>query len=80
MSREQLQGIFTGTITNWKEVGGPDLNIDVFVVNKQSATRNVFAGWVFAEGQDYAGDRIETIRPDIGVLGKVSDNPGAIGH
>ena len=40
----------------------------------------MFAGWVFDDGQDYGGDRIETIRPDSGILGKVADNPGAIGH
>lgn len=30
LSREQLKGIFTGKIINWKEVGGADLEIQLF--------------------------------------------------
>ena len=31
ISESQLQEIFSGNITNWKEVGGPDKPIFVFV-------------------------------------------------
>lgn len=30
LSREQVKGIFTGKISNWKEVGGADLEIQLF--------------------------------------------------
>ena len=35
----QLKGIFSGKIKNWKEVGGEDLPITVYIVGKESATR-----------------------------------------
>ncbi len=42
LSKDQVKGIFTGTITNWKDVGGPDAPITVVVRDKASGTREMF--------------------------------------
>ncbi len=42
LSKEQVKDIFTGKITNWKEVGGPDAAIVVVVRDKASGTREMF--------------------------------------
>ena len=42
LSREQIQAVFTGAITNWKELGGIDAEIVVLVREKSSGTRSSF--------------------------------------
>lgn len=43
LSKEQLTGIFSGTLTNWKEVGGPDLPIIVVIGKLMPGTNSMFA-------------------------------------
>lgn len=42
LSKDQVKGIFTGAITNWKDVGGADKSITVVVRDKASGTREMF--------------------------------------
>lgn len=46
LSVEQIKGIYEGTITNWKEVGGEDLDIDVVCREEGSGTRAAFEDMV----------------------------------
>jgi phosphate transport system substrate-binding protein len=43
LSKEQLEGIFTGKITNWKEVGGKDAAILCVVSNLSPGSNAVFS-------------------------------------
>lgn len=42
LKASQVQDIFAGRITNWKEVGGSDAPIDLFTRDEASGTREVF--------------------------------------
>jgi phosphate transport system substrate-binding protein len=42
LSLKSLRKIFSGQITNWKELGGADLAIHVFIRDKKSGTRKFF--------------------------------------
>ncbi len=42
LNAEQLQQIFSGDITNWKEVGGPDLAITLVVPNEDTGAHKNF--------------------------------------
>jgi phosphate transport system substrate-binding protein len=42
LTLDQVKGIFTGNITNWKEVGGADAKINVVVREEGSGTRDAF--------------------------------------
>ncbi len=77
LTQSQLKGIFTGSITNWNEVGGPNLSIQPFIVSNESATRKVFRSVILGQS-DYAG--CEVVNPDVEILERVRNNPGAIGH
>lgn len=78
LSMAQLKDIFTGKITNWKEVGGKDLPVSVYIVNPQSATRKVFSQKVLSN-QDCAGN-VMTVRPDPVIIDKVAGDEGGIGQ
>lgn len=52
LSKDQLKGIFTGTVKNWKEVGGPDLPIVVLLGSKIPGTQTVFQKQVM-DGAEY---------------------------
>ena len=77
LSKEQLQGIFTGKIANWKEVGGPDLPIVVVSGSQIPGTQAVFQKQAM-NGEAYAKNIKEaTNAPDV--KEKVKTTPGAVG-
>ena len=42
LTRQQLIDIYTGKITNWKEVGGNDANIEAFQREEKSGSQTIF--------------------------------------
>ncbi len=44
ISGDNLRKIFSGTITNWKEIGGIDQRINLYTRDEASGTREVFFG------------------------------------
>jgi len=50
LTKDQVQEIFTGAITNWSEVGGPDKPIVVVSREEGSGTRGAFEEMVMAVG------------------------------
>lgn len=77
LSKQQLSDIFTGKITNWKQVGGKNQTITVINRSKGSGTRGTFEGLVLngkkpiqSQEQDSNG----TVRKIV------SSTPGAISY
>ena len=79
LSTDQLIGIFTGQITNWKDVGGPDEDIVLVTRPSSSGTRVTFEKYALNGNAEAENKSMET--DDSGVLLKnVSDTKGAIGY
>jgi phosphate transport system substrate-binding protein len=78
LSLDQLKKIFTGKITNWKDVGGADVPITTYSRENSSGTYEFFKEHVLA-GQDFTA-RTQTMQGTAALLQSVSRDPNAIGY
>ncbi len=78
LTREQLEGIFRGKITNWKEVGGDDRKIVVYSRETSSGTYEFFKESVL-KNKNYMSGSLSM--PATGaIIQSVSQTKGAIGY
>jgi phosphate transport system substrate-binding protein len=78
LTREQLEGIFTGKIKNWKEVGGDDLQMVVYSRESSSGTFEFFKEHVL-NNKSYAATCL--MMPATGsIIQSISQTKGAIGY
>ena len=79
LTTDQLVSIFTGKVTNWKDVGGPDEEILLVTRPSSSGTRTTFKKWALNGEEEASNEALET--DDSGTLVQtVSTNKGAIGY
>jgi phosphate transport system substrate-binding protein len=74
----QLRGIYNGSISNWKDVGGADSPITVISRDSSSGTYEYFKEAVLL-GDEYRPDAL-TQPATGGIVGEVSQNANAIGY
>lgn len=78
LSLEQLRDIYAGKITNWSEVGGEDVTIQLVNRDEASGTREAFKSIVMG---DVPFDRAAAVLSGTGqVRDVVSRTKGAIGY
>ncbi|MBX2985651.1 MAG: PstS family phosphate ABC transporter substrate-binding protein [Bacteroidia bacterium] len=78
LTREQLEGIFTGKIKNWKEVGGEDLKIIPYSRETSSGTYEFFKESVL-KNKNYMNG-ILSMPATGGIIQSVSQTKGAISY
>ncbi|MDR0287819.1 MAG: phosphate ABC transporter substrate-binding protein PstS family protein [Clostridiales bacterium] len=80
LTKDQLKNIFTGQITNWNEVGGPDEVITLINRSSSSGTRALFTKWAL-EGQNIV-ENAQSIQAEnsLSLLTGVNNTTGAIGY
>lgn len=78
LSIPQLEAIFTGKITNWKEVGGPDTAISVYGRENSSGTYEFFKEHVLKNKDFMAATK--TMPGTAAVIQAVAQDPHGIGY
>lgn len=78
LTREQLDSIFTGKITNWKRVGGPDMKIIPYARETSSGTYEFFKESVLKDKNYKSG--IMSMPATGSVIQSISQTKGAIGY
>ncbi|OIQ56991.1 phosphate-binding protein PstS 1 precursor [Moorella thermoacetica] len=79
LTQQQLIDIFTGKITNWKDVGGPDQKINIVNRPKGSGTRATFKKYALNGAEEAQGIAME--QDASGTVRKtIAETPGAIGY
>ena len=78
LTRQQLEAIFRGKITNWKQLGGPDMKIIVYSRETSSGTYEFFKESAL-KNKNYMSSSLSM--PATGaVIQSVSQTKGAIGY
>jgi phosphate transport system substrate-binding protein len=79
LTKEQVKGLNTGKVKNWKEVGGTDADVIVVTSVKGSGTRNFFSK-VIMDGEPYAADAIEasTTMAEVKEVATMKEAIGAV--
>lgn len=79
LTKQQLIDIFTGKITNWKDVGGDDMKIVIINRPASSGTRATFKKYALNGAEEATG--IALTEDASGTVKKaVSDNEGSISY
>lgn len=78
LTSDQLQNIFAGKVTNWKEMGGSDQRINLYTRDEASGTRKVFWKKALAKGDIAA--RANVVVSNGAMKTSVAGDPFAVGY
>ncbi len=78
ISLAQIKGIYTGKITNWKEIGGPDSKIILYGRENSSGTY-VYLNEVVLDNEDYSA-AMQTMPGTAAVVNAVAKDKFGIGY
>jgi phosphate transport system substrate-binding protein len=78
LTEDQLADIFTGKVTNWKDVGGKDLPITVYSRENSSGSYEFFKEHVL-KGKDFLAGA-QTMPGTAAVVQSIASDPKGIGY
>jgi phosphate transport system substrate-binding protein len=78
ISREELEAIYKGKLTNWKELGGMNEKISVYALEKNNSADEFFKDKIM--GEKPYGSNVTRVRQQSDLLKKIAANKGSIGY
>lgn len=78
LSKKQLQDIYAGSISSWKDLGGDDRPINIYTRDASSGTRAVF--WKKALGKGDISPKANFVASNGAMKSAVTSDPYAIGY
>ena len=78
LTKAQIKDIFSGKISNWKEVGGADAPISLYVREDGSGTRETFEERALDKGASAAGANV--VNSNGAMKTAIGQDPNAIGY
>ena len=78
LSKAQLKDLFSGKVTNWKELNGPDVPVKIILGAKIPGTQKFFRENVM-ENLAYANGDAFLASDAVDVQNKIASTPGAVG-
>jgi len=78
LTTARLRAVYAGTITNWKELGGPDRAINLYTRDASSGTRSVF--WKKALGKGEIHAKAYFVKSNGAMKSALAGDPYGIGY
>lgn len=80
LSINQMQKIFSGKLTNWGQLGGPNLPIVPISQDPDAKASTSFLLQGLPSSQQHFGRNVQSVRDTTAAIRKVASTPGAIGY
>ncbi len=78
LTKAQIKDVFSGKVANWKDVGGADAAISLYVREDGSGTRETFEERAMDKGTSAAGANV--VNSNGAMKTAISQDPNAIGY
>ncbi|MEI5525530.1 phosphate ABC transporter substrate-binding protein [Streptomyces brasiliscabiei] len=80
LTAAQVRGLFEGKITNWSEVGGPDLEVFVYDKEPGRGTREVLDKYIYGDKKapPPKSDNFAIVGGNLETRNKLESTPGAV--
>ncbi len=75
----QLDGIYSGRITNWSQLGGRDEPIVAYTREAGTGTRDVFEQGIFSATGNRAANNLQVVATNEAMASAVNNDPNGIG-